>query len=191
MEVVQGIHWVEEIRGSKVYLLFEAGRLVVIDTGTPGRAGAVYRALAAHGRSPDEVDEIWLTHGDIDHIGSAAALKAASEACVMAHEDDVPVIEGRAHRRLGPVPFVPVLERLFGWLSRRAFGYQPTKVDHPVVDGDCLGDWRVVHAPGHTPGSACFYHPGRAIARVGDAINHRLGRLRPPPAILRPDKRHA
>ncbi len=191
MEVVPGLHWVEQIRGAKVYLLFEADRLVVIDTAVPGSAGAIWRALALQGRAPEDVDEIWLTHGDIDHMGSVAALKAASGARVVAHQADVSLIEGRADRQLGPVPFVRFWQPVFHWLSRRTFRYEPTVVDHPVSEGDRLGDWQVVHVPGHTAGSICFYHRERAIAIVGDAINHRMGRLRPPPAMLRPYERQA
>ena len=191
MEVVPGLHWVEEIRGAKVYLLFEEERSVVIDTATPGSAAAIWRALASHGRGPEDVDEIWLTHGDIDHVGSVAALKAASGARVLAHHADVPLIEGQADRQLGPVPLVRFWKPAFHWLSRRAFRYEPTVVDQPVSEGDRLGDWEVVHVPGHTAGSVCFYHPERAIAIVGDAINHRMGRLRPPPTIFRPDERQA
>ena len=191
LEVVPGLHWVAQIRGAKVYILIEEDRLVVIDTATPGRERAIWRALALQGHKPEEVDEIWLTHGDIDHAGSVAALKAASGARVVAHCADVPLIEGKDERELGPVPLARLWQSIFYWLSRRAFRYRPAIVDHPVRDGDRLGRWQVVHVPGHTLGSICFYHSERAIAIVGDAVNHRMGRLRPPPQIVRPGKSQA
>ncbi len=186
LEVVPGFHYVAQIRGAKVYVLTEGSRVVVIDTATPGSERAIWRALASLGYKPDEVDEIWLTHGDVDHAGSVAALKAASGARVVAHWADVPLIEGKDGRELGPVPLVRVWQPIVHWLSRRAFRYKPAIVDHPVKDGDRLGSWDVVHVPGHTAGSICFYHPERGIAIVGDAVNHRMGRLRPPPRIFRP-----
>jgi hydroxyacylglutathione hydrolase len=189
MEVVPGLHWVERIWDTKVYLLFEMDRLVVIDAATPGRAGAVWRHLQGLGYAPEDVDEIWLTHGDIDHMGSVAALQSASGAQVVAHRADVPLVEGRAPRELGPVPLSGTLQRLFNWAIGRFF--RPVAVDCPVEDGDRLGDWRVVHVPGHTPGSVCFYHPGRRIALVGDAINHRRGRLGAPPVTFSPDMAQA
>lgn len=191
MEVVPGLHYVAQNRGAKVYVLTEGSRLVVIDTATPGSERAIWRALASQGYKPDEVDEIWLTHGDVDHAGSVAALKAASGARVVAHCADVPLIEGKDGRELGPVPLVRLWRAIFLWLSRHAFRYQPAIVDHPVKDGDRLGSWLVVHVPGHTAGSICFYHPERAIAIVGDAVNHRMGRLRPPPRIVRPGRSQA
>jgi hydroxyacylglutathione hydrolase len=189
MEVVPGLHWVERIWDTKVYLLVESDRLVVIDAATPGRSGAVWRHLRSLGHAPEDVDEIWLTHGDIDHMGSVSALKSASGARVVAHRADVPLVEGQAPRELGPVPLSGAWQRLFNWVVGRLF--EPTEVDCPVVDGDRLGDWRVVHVPGHTPGSVCFYHPGRRIALVGDAINHRRGRLGPPPVTFSSDMAQA
>jgi glyoxylase-like metal-dependent hydrolase (beta-lactamase superfamily II) len=191
MEIVPGLHWVERIWDTKVYVLFEEERVVVIDAATPGRAGAVWRHLDSLGYPPEAVDEIWLTHGDIDHMGSVAALKAASGAKVVAHRADVPLVDGRADRELGPLPLAGAYERLVNWSIRRLVRYTPTQVDHPVEDGDMLGVWRVVHVPGHTGGSTCFYHPGRKIAIVGDALNHRQGRLGAPPAMFTPDMAQA
>jgi hydroxyacylglutathione hydrolase len=189
MEVVPGLHWVERIWDTKVYLLCETDRLVVIDAATPGRAGAIWRHLRDLGYAPQDVDEIWLTHGDIDHMGSVAALKASSGARVIAHQDDAPLVEGCAQRELGPVPLAGTWQRLFNWAVDRIF--EPTTVDCPVEDADRLGDWRVVHVPGHTPGSVCFYHPGRRIAFVGDAINHRRGQLGAPPLTFSSDMAQA
>jgi glyoxylase-like metal-dependent hydrolase (beta-lactamase superfamily II) len=145
--------------------------------------------LESLGYPPDAVDQIWLTHGDIDHMGSVAALKAGSGASVVAHRDDAALVEGRAERGLGPTPISGAGQRIFNWTIRRLF--RPAVVDEPVEEGDQLGEWQVVHVPGHTPGSACFYHEGRGIAIVGDALNHRRGRLGAPPHLFTPDMAQA
>jgi glyoxylase-like metal-dependent hydrolase (beta-lactamase superfamily II) len=191
MEVVPGLHWVERIWDTKVYVLFEPHRVVLIDAAMPGRAGAVWRYLASSGYSPDAVEEIWITHGDIDHMGSLAALKARSGARVVAHSADVPLVEGRADRELGAVRLRGASQRLFNWAIYRVLRYQPVKVDCRVEDGDDLGGWRVVHVPGHTAGSVCFYHAEGKTAIVGDAINYKLGRLGAPPRIVAPDMAQA
>ncbi|MFC2036786.1 MBL fold metallo-hydrolase [Chloroflexota bacterium] len=187
MEVVPGLHWVEQIWDTKVYILLESERVVVIDAATPGRAGAVWRYLDSLGYPPEAVDEIWLTHADIDHMGSTAALQAGSGASVVAHQADAPLVEGRSHRELGPLPLSKTYQRLFNWSVHRVFRYQPILVDLQVEDGDDLGDWKVVHVPGHTAGSVCFFHPVREVAIVGDALNHRRGRLGAPPPMFTPD----
>jgi glyoxylase-like metal-dependent hydrolase (beta-lactamase superfamily II) len=191
MEVVPGLHWVERIWDTKVYILVEGDRIVVVDAATPGRAGAVWRHLAALGYPPEAVDEIWLTHGDIDHIGSVAALTADSGASVTAHRADVSLVEGRADRELGPLPLSGTYQRLFNWTIWHLFRYQPVAVHRPTEDGADLGSWQVIHAPGHTAGSVCYYHAERKIIIVGDALNHRRGRLGAPPPMFTPDMAQA
>jgi glyoxylase-like metal-dependent hydrolase (beta-lactamase superfamily II) len=191
MEIVPGLHWVERIWDTKVYVLADGDRVVLIDAAMPGRAGAVWRHLDSLGYPPEAVDEIWLTHGDIDHMGSVAALKAGSGAKVVAHQADASLVDGRAAREMGPLPLAAPYERLFNWTLSRVFRYQPTPVDRPVEDGEDLGGWQVVHTPGHTKGSVCFYHPGRGIAIVGDALNHRRGRIGAPPPMFTPDMAQA
>lgn len=191
MEVVPGLHWVESIWDTKVYVLLEGDRLIVVDAATPGRAKAVWRCLDGLGYAPEAVDEIWLTHGDIDHIGSVSALKASSGAKIVAHSADAPLVDGSAPRELGPLPLAGIYQGLFNWSINRLFRYQATPVDCPVEDGHRLGGWQVIHTPGHTPGSICFYHPERGIIIVGDALNHRRGRLGAPPPLFTPDMSQA
>lgn len=191
MEVVSGLHYAERIRDAKVYLWLDGDRTVLIDAAMPGRAPAIWKALAAVGRSPQSVDQIWITHGDVDHMGSVAALKSGSGAQVVAHRDDVAVIEGQAQRELGQTAQRRSFRLLSDLLLNRLFRYEPVTVDRAVVDGDRLGDWQVVHVPGHTAGSVCFYHAGRKMAIVGDAINHRRGRLGAPPPLFSPDMEQA
>jgi glyoxylase-like metal-dependent hydrolase (beta-lactamase superfamily II) len=187
MEIVPGLHWVERIWDTKVYILVEESRVVIIDAAMPGRAQAVWRHLTSLSLSPQDVDEIWLTHGDIDHMGSVATLKESSGARVIAHSADVQLVEGLADRALGPLPLTNAFQRIFNWAVKRILRYQPTVVDQVVEDGDDLGGWRVVHAPGHTAGSICFHQPERGIIIVGDAINHKRGRLGAPPLVVAPD----
>jgi glyoxylase-like metal-dependent hydrolase (beta-lactamase superfamily II) len=182
---------VERIWDTKVYILAEGDRITLIDAATPGRADAVWRHLDTLGHPPDAVEEIWLTHGDIDHIGSVAALRANSGASVTIHRADAPLVEGRADRELGPLPLSGAYQRLFNWGIRYLFRYQPVPVDRPTQDGDDLGSWQVVHTPGHTAGSACFYQAERKIIIVGDALNHRRGRLGAPPPLFTPDMAQA
>lgn len=191
MQVVPGLHYVERIWDTKVYVLHKSERLILVDAATPRRAGAVWQHLERMGYTPDAVDEIWLTHADIDHMGSVAALKERSGARLVVHADDAALVEGSADRELGPLPLAGPFQTLFNWSIRRLFGYKPTTVDQTVQDGERLGSWQVVHTPGHTAGSVSFYHPGRKIIFVGDALNHRQGKLGAPPALYTPDMQQA
>jgi glyoxylase-like metal-dependent hydrolase (beta-lactamase superfamily II) len=186
VEIVPGLHWVDAIWDAKVYILCEDDGAVIVDSGMPGREKAIWRHLDLLGYVPGDVRQIWLTHGDIDHAGSAAALKARAGAEIVAHREDIALVEGRAGRALGPVRGAAGLERLFNWAIARVLRYTPAQVDQPVKDGDELGAWRVVHTPGHTPGSVCFHDAQRGILIAGDALRHRRGNLLPPPRLLAP-----
>jgi glyoxylase-like metal-dependent hydrolase (beta-lactamase superfamily II) len=184
MEVLPGLHWVDRIWDTKVYVIIEDSRLVIVDAATPGRARAVYRHLEALGYPPEAVDEIWLTHADVDHMGSVAALKEGTGAKVVAHAADAPLIEGKADRELGSIPVGGSRHKLVNWTIRNILRFRPTEVDQLVEDGDDLAGWQVVHTPGHTAGSICFFQPERGILITGDAINHKLGRLGAPPTVF-------
>src|SRR5439155_3153503 len=79
------------------------------------------------------------------------------------HADDVDVMEGR--QPMGPPsPLVSV--------SRRLWSGPP----HPVAvrwhGGEAFGEWRVVAAPGHTPGHVVFHRERDGVMIVGDVIRN-------------------
>jgi glyoxylase-like metal-dependent hydrolase (beta-lactamase superfamily II) len=50
----------------------------------------------------------------------------------------------------------------------------------PIEDGEVLpvlGGLRVIHTPGHTPGSVCLYGPRDRVLFVGDTLQRRFGRV--------------
>ena len=71
----------------------------------------------------------------------------------------------------------PILTRLMG---------NPVPVDDHLEDGDTLPfgiEVRVVHLPGHTPGSIALHLPERRVIIIGDALQCKLTwRLSPPAA---------
>ena len=104
------------------------------------------------------IEKILLTHGHIDHCGSAG---------IFAEELGVP-IEG------------PHADDIF-WISRLAedgarYGVpgKPFLPDRWLADGDTVtvGDltFAVRHCPGHTPGHVVFHHPDSKLAIVGDVL---------------------
>ncbi len=58
------------------YLIDQAGRLTLVDAGTPGDWGLFQRALSDMGRQPEDLDAVVLTHAHADH---AFAEKARSQ----------------------------------------------------------------------------------------------------------------
>ena len=109
------------------------------------------------------------------HAGSLATLKKATKAKVFAHGNDAPYIDGRLPQ---PGPLRPE------WLgdTLRPFSSmwatEPAAVDVLVNDGDelpILGGVKILHTPGHTPGSISLFLPEEGMVIVGDVLSNTLG----------------
>jgi glyoxylase-like metal-dependent hydrolase (beta-lactamase superfamily II) len=160
--------------GANVYLLVDDD-LTLVDTGLPGRADLILEQIEELGYSPSDIKRIIITHHHADHIGSLAALKEATQAEVIAHPADAPYIDGTLPQ---PGPASPQwLSRFlarFGWL----WATEPVAVATLVNDGDelpILGGMKILHTPGHTPGSICLYLQDKDLLIAGDLLANRFG----------------
>ncbi len=120
--------------------------------------GDLPRLKAAAAQAGVTIEKILLTHGHIDHCGSAGIL--AEELGVQIegpHEDDIFWIaqlkEDGQRYGIDGRPFTPAR-----WLND---GDQVT-VGKLTLD--------VYHCPGHTPGHVVFHHPDSKLALVGDVL---------------------
>jgi glyoxylase-like metal-dependent hydrolase (beta-lactamase superfamily II) len=154
-------------------LAIDADRVTIIDTGLKGSADRVLRAVEAVGRKPQDVRQIVITHHHADHAGGLAELVERTGAQVMVHALDAPVVRGE---RPPPGPSSGgLLKPLLASMSRPA---PAARVDRELADGDeieALDGIRVVHTPGHTPGSISLYCAKRRLLFVGDAAANTFG----------------
>jgi glyoxylase-like metal-dependent hydrolase (beta-lactamase superfamily II) len=177
MQIAEGVYRIEGLTMGRAYLAVEADRVTLIDTGLPGRTERVLRAVEAAGQKAENIRQIVITHHHGDHVGSLAELADRTGAQVMVHALDAPVVRGDQ-----PSPG-PTTGGLLKPLLRQMNRPVPlARVDRELADGDeidCLGGMRVVHTPGHTPGSISLYSAKRRILFTGDAVANVFG-LRPP-----------
>ncbi|MEJ7931545.1 MBL fold metallo-hydrolase [Ramlibacter sp. AN1015] len=126
----------------------------VIDPG-----GELDRLLAEVGRRGLRLEQVWLTHGHIDHAGGAGELAARLALPIIGpHEADRFWIDA-----------LPEQSRMFGFPPAQPF--TPTRW---LQDGDtvALGQHvlAVRHCPGHTPGHVVFHSSELKRAFVGDVL---------------------
>ncbi|MBI3132567.1 MAG: MBL fold metallo-hydrolase [Acidobacteria bacterium] len=145
---------------------------IVVDTGLPGSEGKIERALRREGKALRDITLIVVTHGHVDHAGSAARLREHSKAPIVAHVGDV-----RHLRRELPMTFCPT-----GWFGRAFLhtrlmvqpyvGFTP---DLLLAEGEALDlapygfQGMVRSTPGHTAGSISVVLTSRDVF-VGDLI---------------------
>ncbi|MBI5303398.1 MAG: MBL fold metallo-hydrolase [Chloroflexi bacterium] len=159
---VANTHIIENSRG-----------VIVVDAGMPHQARRILDKIRALGLSEKDVRLILITHGHIDHAGSAVALKRLTGAPIALHRDDVPLVATPSLK----IP--PGRNRFINstkWLMDNLGWLAPIETFAPDVvleDGASLHEFgldaRVMHTPGHTAGSVTILCDDGA-AFVGDAI---------------------
>ena len=178
MRLAPGLHRI----GSDVvnsYLVEEAAGITIVDAGLPGHWRELEQELAQLGRSLDDVRGIVLTHGDTDHIGFAERLRQGKGIGVHVHELDAARARGEVKKPnsgWGRIKVRPLLG--FLWYGARHGGFRvpPVREVMTFADGDVLdlpGSPRIIHIPGHTPGSVAVHVPAVDALFVGDAFHTR------------------
>ncbi|MGQ2992009.1 MAG: MBL fold metallo-hydrolase [Brevundimonas sp.] len=130
------------------------GKAAVIDPGAS--VDAILGEVARRGLT---LDQIWITHGHLDHAAGAAEMQEKSGVDIVGpHPDDLFWIESLEEKG-----------REWGMPEARVF--TPTRW---LADGDVLTlgetSWEVYHTPGHTPGHVIFFNRAARFAQVGDVL---------------------
>jgi glyoxylase-like metal-dependent hydrolase (beta-lactamase superfamily II) len=168
MEIAPGVH---AVRLLNVYaFLIAEPRMTLIDAGLIGSARRVQRYVQRIGRTLDDIERIICTHAHPDHIGGVRELAGEREVEVLMHPADldglsVSLRDAVANRNRG---------QLIAYFTRH-----PGEAT-PVEDGQVLpilGGLRVVHTPGHTPGSICLYAKRHKLLFVGDTLQVIRGKV--------------
>ena len=143
---------------NRCYLLDAVEGLIMIDGGPRLKGKAIERYLTRHGIDPKSINLIILTHADFDHAGSAKAVKELTGAPVAIHEAE------KDKLKKGKFSWPPGVN-LKGKVFRALFTPLLSLVPIPPLEADIILDdndfplaeygirGRIVHTPGHTPGS--------------------------------------
>ncbi len=148
-------------QNSSIIMCDKTKLAVVVDPG-----GDLDRILAAAEKLGARIDQIWLTHGHLDHAGGAGELAEQLKIEIIGpHRDDQFLLDS-----------FDLQATMFGFAPCQSF--TPTKwLEHgdQVSVGELVFD--VLHCPGHTPGHVVFVDTNRQLATVGDVLfNGGIGR---------------
>jgi glyoxylase-like metal-dependent hydrolase (beta-lactamase superfamily II) len=170
--------------GARVTALFSKDGILLVDAGGRGSLPWIASGLNWLGASLDDIRLIVLTHYHPDHAGGLGRILGETTASLAVHSLEVNYISGRSEL---PNPFRPVLLRQITKPFIRGLYSGKAEASLALTDGDPL-PWseevRVIHTPGHTPGSICLYLPSKRLLIAGDAMQRRFGRLGPPSAAV-------
>ena len=168
VELAPDLHSVS-LLSSRGFLITEP-EMTLIDAGLPGSRRPLERYLARIGRSMSELRRIVCTHGHPDHIGGVREMTANTDAEVLMHPADIAGLKVTLREAWSARD----RSKLIAWFTRGPHAATP------IEDGEelpVLGGLQVIHTPGHTPGSLCFYAPKHRILFTGDVLQVIKGRV--------------
>jgi len=168
LEVIPNVYQMT-FRGVNVLVIAEA-ELTIIDTGFRVSVPKIIDFVRSLGRSPEEISLIIITHNHFDHAGGLGELRKLTRAKVAAHKADIYDVNGQ-------LPYPRLVQKTLQvrpFSALRSFlGVGSRDVDIQLSGGEVLkplGGLKVIHAPGHTPGSICLLSPQHKLLIVGDTL---------------------
>ncbi len=134
---------------SNIYLTDDT----IIDSGTGFNSMRLHSVLRMLNTDLEKIKQVINTHAHFDHIGGNGYFYNAK---ILIHENDAAILEA-------------------GDLERSNAGFfegklKPRKVDRNLKEGDIVSNLKVIHTPGHSPGSICLYDEKRKILFSGDTV---------------------
>lgn len=172
------------------YVIDNNGALTIVDTGySAAFAADIEHCIQSMGKSLNDVQQIFITHCHVDHIGGLAALQQKINVPTYAHRLDAAVMRGDSAQTFARPQDLPLPLRLI-------LPFMPAALDVVRVDVALNGDEtleailpgaKVIHLPGHSFGQAGLWLENEKTLLAGDAMMHYPWGLRMPFRMVSPD----
>ncbi len=164
-KVLDGFYWIMAREGmlpdSNIFLVQDEDRFVLFDAGIHHFFTDTCQAISELGLNLKQLDRLILTHTHLDHSGSTPEfLRDAKDCEVWVSEEEGTLLEQ------GDDTIV-----LGSMLGQRL---PPISIAKKLQEGDVITvgnySFKVLHTPGHSAGSLCFFEPQQQLLISGDVV---------------------
>ena len=154
-----------------------SGNAIIIDTGTRNMCKKVLKTLDKSRIPHTKVKALLITHAHSDHCGGARYLSETIDIPVICHEKARSPLE--SGHDVPENPLSPSAKLLSKMIPGRFEPVTPSKTVRSSMDLSRFGvNAKIIHTPGHTPGSISIMTAETAI--IGDLLMSRRDRPRYP-----------
>jgi glyoxylase-like metal-dependent hydrolase (beta-lactamase superfamily II) len=194
-EAAPGVFLVEGPASNWIVVLDHTGYML-IDSGYPSDCPLVLASIRHLGLQPAGARAVLITHGHVDHTGSAAYFSDTFGTPVLCAPEELAHVQGKEKHQVtfGQVIVRAWRPRVFRWMAH-AIGAGALKAKPAAAarawDAATLsslpGRPEAILVPGHTPGSAAVLLPAAGAIAVGDAFvtGHPISRTAGPQMLHR------
>lgn len=177
-EQAPGFYFVEGPASNWIVIRDGTG-FIIIDSGYPDDRRRVLASLRYLGLEPADAKALLLTHGHVDHTGSAAFFSDSFGTPVLCAPEELAHVQGKEKHQ---VTLGQVLRRawrplVFRWMvhvikagalaakpASRAEAWDAARLQ--ALPGGPVA----ITLPGHTPGNAAIHFPAAGVIAVGDSF---------------------
>lgn len=194
-EQAPGVFFVEGPASNWIVVRDETG-FMLIDSGYPADRAFVLESIRNLGLHPDDARAVLITHGHVDHTGSAAYFSTTYATPILCAPEELAHVQGREKHQVtfGQVIVRAWRPRVFRWMIHAIKAGSLTAkpaTRAQAWDTERLrslpGSPEAILLPGHTPGNASIFLRDAAAIAVGDSFvsGHPLSRKTGPQMLHR------
>ncbi len=157
----------------------DASGFVLIDGGYPGDRDLVLESSRELGLEPADAKAMLITHGHVDHTGSAAYFSRTFGTPILCSPGELPHVQGKEKHQVtfGQVLVRAWRPRVFRWMlhvikAKALQAEPPTRAEAWTAERlhSLPGRPQAIPLPGHTPGNVALLLPEAGVVAVGDTF---------------------